>query len=162
LYDKSSTPSIERYTILPGDSEAVDVPRRIVPPTLASSGQSTVTSLQPWALVVSKSGVSLMPDSGLQEATEQRFKRLADQWRKATAMLSSTSDIVSHPAYLKIIGMGERAVPLILRELQERGGHWFVALRSITEENPVPPESAGKMKKMAEAWVLWGHQKGLI
>lgn len=114
-------------------------------------------------MVSSPSGISIVRDSPQAgESVERKIRRLADQWRKETMLLSSTTEIVSHPAYLKIIGIGVAAVPFILRELLERGGHWFLALRSITEENPVRPEDAGKMKKMAEAWVLWGHQKGYL
>jgi len=91
-------------------------------------------------------------------ATEQKFKRLTDQWRKETFLSSSSTDIVYHPAYLKIIGMGKIVLPLILRELEQSGGHWFLALSSITDENPVNPDDAGKIKKMKDAWIQWGKQ----
>ena len=32
----------------------------------------------------------------------------------------------------------------------------------ITGENPVPPEAAGKVRQMADAWVEWGKLQGLI
>jgi hypothetical protein len=59
--------------------------------------------------------------------------------------------------YQRIIGMGPAVVPLILEELEREPGHWFWALESITEQNPVPPESAGKVGQMAEAWTRWGR-----
>jgi uncharacterized protein YcaQ len=89
---------------------------------------------------------------------EAKFRMLADQWRKETMFVSSTTQKLFHPTYLKIIGMGWSAVPLILRELEQHGGHWFLALRSITDEDPVKPEDAGQIKKMAEAWLEWGKQ----
>jgi hypothetical protein len=58
-----------------------------------------------------------------------------------------------HPAYQRIIGMGPVVLPLILREMQERGGHWFWALRAISEEDPVDAQDAGAIKKMTEAWL---------
>ena len=48
-----------------------------------------------------------------------------------------------HPAYLDIIGMGDKAVPLILRDLKKETSHWFIALRAITKSSPVRPEDAG-------------------
>ncbi len=90
------------------------------------------------------------------------FKELADQWRNETRFLSAVDDIAMHPAYQRIIGMGQKAVPLILRELQDRLDHWFWALESITGESPVPPEDAGRMQRMRDEWLEWGHSKGLI
>ena len=91
-----------------------------------------------------------------------RFRALADQWRRETGMLSSVSQMAAHPAYQEIIGMGAAAIPLLLRELQERGGHWFAALRAISGENPVPPEYAGRIPKMSEYWLEWGRRQGYI
>src|SRR5258707_2021163 len=70
-------------------------------------------------------------------AEEQKFRRLADQWRSETRALSSDSDIVANFAYYQIIGMGERALPLIFDEMQAHGGRSFWALRAITGEDPV-------------------------
>lgn len=89
---------------------------------------------------------------------EQKFRRLADQWRNETMFSSSSTDRLSHDAYLKIIGMGHPVVPLMLRELEQRGGHWFLALHVITEADPVRPEDIGNIKKMKEAWLQWGRQ----
>jgi hypothetical protein len=62
--------------------------------------------------------------------------------------------------YQRIIGMGAPAVSLILRELEREPDQWFWALESITEENPVPPEAAGRVRSMAQAWIDWGKQHG--
>ena len=70
--------------------------------------------------------------------------------------------MAAHPAYQEIIGMGWPVVPLLLAELQRRPDHWFIALEEITGANPVPPESEGKVKKMAEAWVQWGKSGGYL
>lgn len=96
------------------------------------------------------------------EALEQEFKRLVQQWRRETLSMSSLTDIVLHPAYYQIIGMGQVALPWILRELQQNGGHWFLALRAITRQNPVKPQDKGKVKKMTEAWLNWGREHGFL
>ena len=89
---------------------------------------------------------------------EVRFKQLVKRWREETRTVSSTTDRALHPAYQDIIGMGERALPFIFREMRERGGHWFWALRHITHENPVSPDDAGRIQKMTEAWLRWGRE----
>src|SRR5262245_18884159 len=62
----------------------------------------------------------------------ETFEELKRAWLDATADASSTSDIVKHPAHLAIIGLGPDALPLILQDVAEGGGHWLWALRAIT------------------------------
>lgn len=93
---------------------------------------------------------------------EAEFKRLAQQWRREVMHLSSTTARVRHPAYEKIIQMGPDILGLLLRELAERGGHWFTALERITGEDPVNARDSGSVVKMAKAWIEWGRQKGYI
>lgn len=93
---------------------------------------------------------------------EAEFKVLSDQWRRETRMLSSDSDIAASFAYHQIIGMGEKALPLIFREMQERGGRWFWALRAITRQNPVRPEDRGNVRSMTQAWLEWGRQHNYV
>ncbi|WP_335148338.1 hypothetical protein [Nostoc sp.] len=56
--------------------------------------------------------------------------------------------------------MEKAVIPLLLRELEKKSGHWFWALKSISREDPVPPESRGKIKEMTKAWLEWGKQRG--
>ena len=58
--------------------------------------------------------------------------------------------------------MGHPALPLILKELERETDHWFWALEAISGENPVPAEQVGQVEKMAQAWIEWGRQQGLI
>lgn len=66
----------------------------------------------------------------------------------------------AHPAYLRIIGMGAAAVPLILERMASKPGFWFAALRSITGVDPVQPHEHGDMDAMTRAWRSWGRQHG--
>ncbi|NER36484.1 MAG: hypothetical protein F6J93_21285 [Oscillatoria sp. SIO1A7] len=100
-------------------------------------------------------------DSLPQEADlEKTFLELAEQWRYDTEMLSSITKKSNHPAYKKIISMGQAVVPLILREFERYPDHWFVALVAITGENPVSRED--NFKQAVEVWLQWGRDKGLI
>ncbi len=90
------------------------------------------------------------------------FSELVERWRAETAFLSSVNELVLHPAYQRIIGLGPAAVPLLLAELQRNLDHWFWALHAITGENPVPATDAGNVKKMAAAWLTWGKERGYV
>ena len=92
----------------------------------------------------------------------ERFRQLTGQWRKATQWLSSTTDIAMHPAYQAIIGMGPEALPMILEDLRQNSGHWYWALKAISNEDPVVPRDRGSIKKMKVAWLEWGETKGLV
>lgn len=89
-----------------------------------------------------------------------RFLELADQWENETVLLSRTDMAIEHPAYGKIIDMGEPAVPLILQRMKSQGGHWFAALREITKVNPVDPADHGNVLEMQKAWLKWGKANG--
>lgn len=91
-----------------------------------------------------------------------RFEQLADSWSADAIGASLATHSTNHPSYRRIIGMGMPAVPLILERLAERGGQWFVALHSITDANPVPPEDRGHRAKMCEAWVAWARERNII
>jgi hypothetical protein len=96
-----------------------------------------------------------------QAAVAEQFATLAERWKTATALLSSTTAMVNHPAYRAIIALGPLAVPLLLRDLGREPVHWFEALQAITGENPVPREHWGNSRAMAEDWLTWGRQRGL-
>ena len=90
------------------------------------------------------------------------FAELTKQWQSETRLSSSPAEMAMHPAYQRIIGMGRRAVPLILRELQRSPHHWFWALAAITGEDPVPRQDRGRVSRMTEVWLQWGRSKGLL
>jgi hypothetical protein len=92
-------------------------------------------------------------------ASQKRFDSLVARWKADTAFSSSDTDVVMHPAYQDVIGMGKRAIPMILRELKTSGGNWFWALRHISGENPIDPLDVGKTRKMSEAWIRWGQDR---
>lgn len=96
------------------------------------------------------------------EIDEQEFHELVKEWREGTQFTSSLTEIILHPAYQRIIGMGPKVVPLILRELQQEPAHWFWALRALTGADPVNPKDAGRVRKMAEAWLNWGKQRDYL
>ena len=101
------------------------------------------------------------PKAPQAETVEQRLRRLEAAWEADTLVLSDPDRIIGHPAFQEIIRLGEAVVPLMLRDLQAGPRLWVWALPRITGENPVPPEDAGNVRKMSEAWLRWGQAKGL-
>lgn len=91
-----------------------------------------------------------------------RFLRHLREWKEQSRYLSNTAQMAMLRPYQQIIGMGESAVPLILEELRREPDHWFWALESITEENPVPGDDAGRVQAMADAWIRWCIQRGFL
>jgi hypothetical protein len=100
------------------------------------------------------------PAPGPGESIEEKYRRLATVWRTETAYTSSSSDLVAHPAFQEIVGMGSAIIPLLLRELENGTGHWHRALRRITGVDPVPQADRGNIAKMAAAWLRWGKEQG--
>jgi hypothetical protein len=99
---------------------------------------------------------TVIPDPAL-------FQQLSSQWREERGATSSITRMAVCPSYQRIIGMGAKAIPLILRQLENEvddPDHWFWALQSITGENPVSNDARGNMREMARAWLDWAYMSG--
>lgn len=94
------------------------------------------------------------------EHVEARFRGLADWWREETGLFSFEYQMERHPAYKQIVEIGEKAIPLVLTELQERPYRWFGVLQALTGANPVSSDAAGDFDQMSKAWEEWGKTKG--
>jgi len=93
------------------------------------------------------------------------FRRLADEWHNDTDFLSSPTRRTSHPNYLKIISLGRGIMHLILRDLEQRGGDWYIALEAMLqygEQSPVPADANGNLQRVKNAWLQWGYAQGML
>ena len=111
--------------------------------------------------VISRTWETGLPDQNPELHDDALFMELREQWRVERGITSSLSDMIVCPSYLKIIGMGGKALPLILKQLKSEGDdpdHWFTALQAITHKDPVPEDAHGDTVKMAKAWLLWAEQ----
>jgi hypothetical protein len=88
------------------------------------------------------------------------FETLTKRWQRDTRHVSLISKKVAHPAYLRIVGMGEAAIPLLLEALRDRPDHWFAALRAIANVDPCPIDANPSQAR--EAWLSWGRSHGYI
>lgn len=91
----------------------------------------------------------------------ERFDELAAQWHLEADVHSMAEKFEVAP-YRAIIALGPRVVPLILRELEKAPDHWYVALEELTGARPSPPEHRGVLAAIAEDWVRWGREQGLL
>ncbi len=96
------------------------------------------------------------------ESPSERFDRLLEQWRNECRYVSASDDLILHPAYQQIIGMGPPAVPLLLEELKRQPDLLFWALVAITGEDPVPADGKGNLELMAATWLDWGRRNGHV
>ena len=87
------------------------------------------------------------------EYVETEFRALVDQWNAEAPPSSRIEDLILHPDYQRIIGMGPAVVPLLLREMVRKPDHWSWALRAITGANPIKPEHRGDLELIAQDWI---------
>ncbi len=91
---------------------------------------------------------------------EATFWRLSDRWHEETGGHSNPRIITGNTNYQQIIALGKPAIPLILRDLRDRGGDWYAALRELTGASPTKPESRGKVRLMKQEWFAWAEEHG--
>lgn len=94
--------------------------------------------------------------------TSDLFASLRDEWKSESQYMSNSAQMAMLASYQRIIGMGQPALPLILKELQREPDHWFWALRMISRVDPTREEHRGDVEKMASDWIVWGKSEGLI
>lgn len=144
--------------LLPSRPDSAKDTYRFIPAMVAvqpSSGTVSILTLH--------GDFAVMPNRVSRDGTiEEKFRRLADEWISETAMFSDPVRIFLHRAHFKIIGMGEKALPLILREVEKNSAQWFVALEAISPINPVKREDEKSFERTAQAWIRWGKSEGLI
>lgn len=97
------------------------------------------------------------PQQRTQPSITRQFRSLADS---VAALLSTDSERAeSTDDYLTIIGLGPAVVPLLLRDLQQNGRPWFLALRSITRHK-IGSSLADNVAAHRAAWITWGRERG--
>lgn len=99
-------------------------------------------------------------DGGAETELAAEFEQLAHQWRRETSHLSNSTKMALHPAYQRIIGMGQAALPLILEELKRKPDHWFWALNAISGADPAQTDA--DFDGAVAAWLQWGREEGYI
>ena len=77
-----------------------------------------------------------------------------------SSFASSTTALITHWAYLRIIGMGVPVLPYLLAELRANPNYWFWALEAISGRDPADQDDAFDTR--VAKWLRWGQSAGLI
>jgi hypothetical protein len=93
------------------------------------------------------------------ETLEQKFRRVADQWKAAVGSISNLDDIRGAAGYAELVALGRPVIPLILNELDSDPFYWFEVLAEITGVDPTPADQAGDVDAMTAAWKAWSRKK---
>lgn len=105
--------------------------------------------------------VKLKANTQNEKLDKSEFKNLVKVWKKATFHYSFMRQKIVHPAYLRIIGMGERAIPLILEELRTNpSASWFPALEAISGNDAA--QAAKTVDESVRSWLNWGKQQSYL
>jgi len=93
---------------------------------------------------------------------EAYFNALADKYIRETMVLSFEAK--DHPSYVKIILMGKKAIPWILKRMQVEDSMIFSLLKYLVEEKDIPITECmrGKIRLIQHAWLEWGKREGHI
>lgn len=126
-----------------------------IPPTTSGVSGASTTLRQAWESAYHH---YIAPVS--REPVYMKFAGLSQTWKEERGPTSSFTDLVMHPSYQRIIGLGPAVVPSILAELAASPDHWAWALTAITGVNPVGDDIAGDLPAMSAAWLDWGSQQG--
>lgn len=94
------------------------------------------------------------------EHLRQEFEALVTEWQHDTMLTSSSHEICMHPAYQRVIGIGEQALPFIMEELSQGNDHWHWALCAITGENPATHTDS--LREASKVWLEWGKERGFV
>lgn len=106
------------------------------------------------------------PSAVISEELENsiRFHGLVAAWHAERGITSAITEMCTTPAYLQIMALGPRMIPLIINQIRSEGDnpdHWFFALHYLTKGfDPVPDDDKGDMAKMAQAWLEWAEREG--
>jgi hypothetical protein len=127
------------------------IPIRTASGYLLSPGVQNMPTVAPAKAVVDKR-------SAIQAAVQRNFA----EWMDGVGISSDGTVIISHPAYKRIVSLGQDAIPFILKNIQQKPSLLAWALFDITKENPVRPSDYGKLDKITKAWVKWGKKNKYI
>ncbi len=93
------------------------------------------------------------------EPLELTYQELVSAWQVETITSSSVSEMVSHWAYLRIIGLGAAAIPLILSSMEDGVRHLGIALKAVTGVDPAA--GAQTQQEVTDAWLAWDRSSSV-
>jgi hypothetical protein len=125
-------------------------------PTFFTEAPAQILYVRP-LVGIADSGLIQFPSKSFTFKDKEHFKSLANEWKLETSHLSFIRQKIAHVAFLKILLMGEKALPYIIEEIQTDPNHWFFALRLISGDNPV--RAGASVEEAVAAWTDWWTEK---
>lgn len=94
----------------------------------------------------------------IEESNRAVFEYMSSDWLSDTQWVSSISTITRHPRFAAIKQIGPSVIKFVLEHLAKGDlqPHWFPLLKDISGQDPVPPQSRGRISEMAREWMAWG------
>ena len=91
---------------------------------------------------------------------KRKFDNLVDWLNSETSHSSFIHDRLIHPAYARIVEMGDSALPFIFKSLEhEVNQTYFAVLTQITGVDPIPSESESMSSdSVRQLWVIWARK----
>lgn len=87
------------------------------------------------------------------------FNALLKRWKTETFLYSSVTEITNHPAFIGIIELGDKVIPLIIGEIEKAPSLIMEALPILTGEDPISESDYGDIPAMAASWIEWYNSK---
>ena len=88
------------------------------------------------------------------------FRTLVDRWHRNTGHMSMVHHKYEDEAMQAILAAGPDVLPLVVEELRERGGHWYMAIRMLGAEAGMdvpefPQQIRGRVPAMRQFMLDW-------
>lgn len=81
------------------------------------------------------------------------------KWEEETMLTSSLPDVLSNIWFLRVIGLGESALPFLYDLVRQEGGLWCIALEAITGVTP-DLEDPTDFQQQTSFWLNWLNENG--
>lgn len=88
----------------------------------------------------------------------QRFQLWVRAWERETRFSSAFGDYANSIWINRIVGLGSKAVPLVIQSIRGEPSFLFVALPRLIGVDPVPDALYGDVDAICRFWVDWLEQ----
>lgn len=119
---------------------------------------------RPYNLIRRFLGEELSNKRTEQRKLEEKFWGLATKWYNDGRNNTNMRDKIYHDSFLHLVAMGEKIIPILLRELSDNTKYWTPVLKAIapTVDNdftdPILPEHYGDRDLIIKDWLIWGEK----
>lgn len=105
--------------------------------------------------------VKFKTNSEVDKSLKSEFETLVKVWTNAIKYLSTEKQQKDHPAFLRIVGMGEKVLPFIFEEFSKKlFMAWLSALEAIVGKNIA--SEAKNFRQAVRVWLDWGKANGYL